>query len=111
MYHRNGSAPPPGYGGTAFDLRWPPREEPPREPRRATEQPVFAPFAAGKRPVEEPEADEAVQARSEPPPAQRREEQEPYPHEDTLLLLGILLLLLHGEDGADLLPLLSMLLL
>ena len=111
MYHRNGDTPPPGYGGTAFDMRpaWPPREEPPRELKRG-ETPGFAPFAAGKRAVQEdtPEPVPCTQTAKETAPAP--EELEASHTEDTLLLFGILLLLLHGEDSADLLPLLSMLL-
>ena len=121
MYRRNTGAPPPGYSGTAFDARptWPPREEPPREPRRMIgEQPGYAPFASGKRTVPEPDPPPPVVA-SEPiekPETDTEKAEKPlateqtrYP-EDTLFLFGILLLLLRGEEGTDLLPLLSMLL-
>ena len=110
MYHRNGDAPPPGYGGTAFDMRpaWPPREEPPRELKRGGDAPGFVPFATGKRPVQEETPEPCTQPSAE---ADYTPEEAEAPHtEDTLLLFGILLLLLHGENSADLLPLLSMLL-
>jgi hypothetical protein len=111
MYHRNGDTPPPGYGGTAFDMRpaWPPREEPPRELKRG-ETPGFAPFAAGKRAVQEDAPTSSEQASTTEKDTQAAPAQETSRKEDTLLLFGILLLLLHGEDSADLLPLLSMLL-
>ena len=116
MYHRNTGTPPPGYGGTAFDMRpaWPPREEPPREPKRGSEPSGFAPFAAGKRPVQE--TPPSLPTASEMPPSETlpRETEDPEKRslsEDTLLLFGVLLLLMHGEEGGDLLPLLSMLLL
>ena len=138
MYRRNQptpTTPPPGYGGTTFGERpvWPPQTAAPPDLRASHQSRGYVPFASGKRPVatpmEEPdsaptpqetiaeEASRPIQTEQTEQSEQPRETQPPQNtglfgfSEDTLLLFGVLLLLTHGEDGKDLLPILSILLL
>ncbi len=129
MYRRNATehpptATPPGYGGTLFSPAptWPPPT--PESAKRPHAHP-FAPFAM-PRPTEAPtertaetppsESEQAADAPSEEnipakmptePPAAPKLPQ----NEETLLLAGILLLLLHGQTDTDLVSALAVLLL